>query len=139
MNDVPTFIGQCYCGALRYSVTAKPVFKAQCHCRECQYFSGGGPNYFMLLPEDSFDWTSGTPVEFRHPMPENPVTRSFCGTCGTHISTHLPAGGNMVLKVGTLDDPSLYGGPHAAIHAADKQPFHLFPEGASVFDKLPPR
>lgn len=139
MSDTPSFSGHCYCGALSYSATAKPVFKAQCHCRECQYFSGGGPNYFMLLPEKSFEWRTGTPAQFTHPAPDNPVTRSFCGTCGTHICTHLPYGENLVLKVGTLDDPSLYGGPKAVIHAADKQPFHLFPDSTPVFDNLPPR
>ena len=139
MSDIPTFTGHCYCGALAYSATTKPVFKAQCHCRECQYFSGGGPNYFMLIPEDSFEWTCGAPVQFSHPDVTSAVTRSFCGTCGTHISTHLPVGGSMVLKVGTLDDPALYGGPKAAIHTADAQPFHLFPDGAPTFEKLPPR
>lgn len=139
MSEIPTFTGRCYCGALAYAATAKPVFKAQCHCRPCQYFSGGGPNYFMLLAEDAFEWTAGTPVRFAHPEVDTPVTRSFCGTCGTHISTHLPSGGNMVLKVGTLDDPKTYGGPVAAIHTAEKQPFHLLPDGAPTFEKLPPR
>ena len=139
MADTPLFTGGCYCGALRYAARGKPVFKAQCHCRPCQYFSGGGPNYFMLLPTAGFEWTAGTPQRFAHPDLETPVTRCFCQTCGTHILTELPHGDNLVIKVGTLDDPAAYKAPSAAIHAAGKQPFHLFPEGAPVFDTLPPR
>ena len=43
-----TFEGGCYCGQVRYVAERKPQLKAQCHCRECQYISGGAPNMFLL-------------------------------------------------------------------------------------------
>jgi hypothetical protein len=36
--------GGCYCGAVRYRADGTPLMKAQCHCRECQYITGGSPN-----------------------------------------------------------------------------------------------
>jgi hypothetical protein len=45
----------------------------------------------------------------------------------------------VVLKVGTLDDPSLYGAPQMAIYTLDKQAFHHIPEGIPVFERLPKR
>jgi hypothetical protein len=33
---------------VRYVAEGKPRLKAQCHCRECQYISGGAPNMFLL-------------------------------------------------------------------------------------------
>jgi hypothetical protein len=42
-------------------------------------------------------------------------------------------------KVGTLDDPSLYGDPPMAIYTVDRQPFHLIPEGVPTFERVPPR
>lgn len=137
MSDPSSFQGRCYCGAVQYTATGDPMFKAQCHCRECQYITGGGPNYFMVLPANALHWTKGEPAAFARPDLETPVTRRFCGTCGTHLITELPDGERLVLKIGTLDDPSLYGGPKAAIFTVDQQPFHLIPENLPVFERRP--
>jgi hypothetical protein len=48
------FEGGCYCGKIRYAAEGKPRLKAQCHCRECQYISGGAPNMFMLMAPQDF-------------------------------------------------------------------------------------
>jgi hypothetical protein len=47
--------------------------------------------------------------------------------------------GVVVIKVGTLDDPTLFGGPQMAIYTVDKQPFHHVPEGMPSFERLPQR
>lgn len=130
--------GGCYCGALRYAVSAAPVLSAQCHCRACQHISGGGPNYYMLVQPEAFAWTAGTPSQYTRPDKENAVTRDFCATCGTHVLTHRPGLRQPVLKAGTLDDPALYGTPRFAIYCEEKAPFHVIPEGLPAFDTLPP-
>lgn len=130
--------GGCYCGALRYKAEGKPMLKAQCHCRECQYITGGAPNLFMLMPPEGFAYTKGEPKRFTRTDIENAVTREFCAACGTHILTRRQDMPQIVLKIGTLDDPAAgYGGPKIAIYAVDKQPFHLIAEGVPVFDRLP--
>jgi hypothetical protein len=45
----------------------------------------------------------------------------------------------LVLKVGTLDDRGLYGGPKLAIYTVDKQAFHQIPDGMPAFERLPQR
>ena len=45
----------------------------------------------------------------------------------------------IVLKVGTLDNPSLFDGPQMAIYTIDKQAFHQIPEGLPAFERLPQR
>ena len=45
----------------------------------------------------------------------------------------------MILKVGTLDDPSLFGAPQMAIYTLAMQPFHMIPEGLPAFEREPPR
>lgn len=134
-----TLTGGCYCGAIRYESIGPVRLRAQCHCRACQHIAGGGPNYFMLVRPEGFRFLSGQPQEFTRPDLPAAVTRAFCGTCGTHLTTRRPGLEEIVLKVGTLDDPARFDAPAIAIFAEDKQPFHLFPEGAPVFDQLPPR
>ncbi|MBL8543190.1 MAG: GFA family protein [Hyphomonadaceae bacterium] len=131
--------GGCYCGAVRYEAEGEPSFRAQCHCRECQYITGGGPNFFLMMPAQGFRYTKGEPKAFARSDIANAYTREFCGTCGTHLVTRradLPA---VVIKVGTLDDPKLFEGPQMAIYTIDKQPFHVLPEGLPAFERLPGR
>ena len=51
------------------------------------------------------------------------MTREFCPDCGTHLATR-PQRPVIVVKVGTLDDPKLFGSAQMAIYTIDKQPFH---------------
>src|SRR5271163_4592341 len=114
--------GGCYCGQVRYVAEGDPMLRAQCHCRECQYISGGSPNMFVLMPPDGFSYIKGMPKQFTRSDIEGAVTREFCAECGTHMVT-LPSHPVVVVKVGTLDDPSLFGAPQMAIYTVDKQPF----------------
>ncbi len=129
--------GGCYCGKLRYAAEGRPILKAQCHCRECQYISGGGPNLFMLMPPEGFVYTKGAPKQFTRTDIENAVTREFCAECGTHILTRRPGLAQLVLKIGTLDDPASVYTPKMAIFTKDRQPYHLIAEGVTAFDRLP--
>jgi hypothetical protein len=131
-----TLTGGCYCGALRYEAEGEPIMRAQCHCRECQYITGGGPNFFVGMPIPGFRYVKGAPATFKRGDIANPVTREFCATCGTHVVTR-PAFPLLVLKAGTLDDPKQFGMPQSAIYMCDAQPFHSVPEGVRQFDKLP--
>ena len=63
------------------------LFSGQCHCRECQYISGGHPNVVMGMPESGFSYTKGTAKPFQPKDLATPVTREFCPDCGTHLLT----------------------------------------------------
>jgi len=132
-----TLTGHCYCGALAYEVSGDPFFAGQCHCRECQYLTGGGPNYTIGFPDAGFKYTSGTPKVFRRTDLETPVAREFCGDCGTPILSRAPtAPGMVLLKVGSLDDPKQFT-PAMAIYTVDRQPFHMIPDDMPSFERLP--
>ncbi len=129
--------GGCYCGALRYEAEGAPLMKAQCHCRECSTLTGGSPNVFVAMPVDGFSYTKGTPASFTRSDIPNPVTREFCGVCGTPIMTRTGSFPAAIIKLGSLDDPEAAGGPDIAIFTIDKRSYHHIPKGMPSFERLP--
>ena len=129
--------GGCYCGEIRYEAIGEVQASIQCHCRECQYITGGNPNVIMILPIDGFKFVRGKPQEFKRSDLEKAVTRLFCGECGTAIGTRSPMRPeSIILKVGTFDDPSIFN-PEIAIFTSDKQEFHHIGDNLKCFDKRP--
>ena len=85
-----------------------------------------------------FTYTRGAGKPFRRKDLANPVTREFCAECGTHLLTRAPGlRGVVLIKVGTLDDPSVFGGPQLAIYTSEKQSFHHVPPGIPAFERFP--
>ena len=129
--------GGCYCGSLRYEANGDVEASIQCHCRECQYITGGNPNAIMIMPLNGFEFVKGIPKTFKRKDIENAVTRLFCENCGTGIGTKNPNRPNsIILKVGTLDDPSIFK-PDIAIFTIDKQKFHYIENGLKSFERRP--
>ena len=138
MREDMEYKGGCYCGKVRYQATGDPLLQGQCHCRECQYISGGAANMLLALPADGFSYSEGNAKEFRRSDLESPVTREFCANCGTHLLSRAPGlPGAVIIKVGTLDDPSQFAGPQVAIFLEDAQPFQVVPDGVATFDRTP--
>ena len=130
--------GCCYCKSVKYEINGDVKF-AQCHCRECQYISGGHPNAILLTQESNVTFTSKKFLkEFTRHDIEKPVTRLFCSKCGTSIGVNKnPFRPNVIIiKVGTLDDPSIFK-PDIAIFTIDKQKFHHIEDGLKSFERRP--
>ena len=129
--------GGCYCGSLRYESVGDIEASIQCHCRECQYITGGNPNVIMIMPLSGFEFVKGIPKTFKRKDIEKAVTRLFCENCGTGIGTKNPNRPNsIILKVGTFDDPSIFK-PDIAIFTIDKQKFHYIENGLKSFERRP--
>lgn len=130
--------GGCYCGKVRYEAEGEPIMRALCHCRECQYISGGGANVALAMPMSGFRYTSGEPKDFERSDLESPVKRQFCPDCGTSLASLPPVLPDVIiLKVGTLDDPSVFGAPDMAMYCIEKQDFHYLPDGMPQFERFP--
>lgn len=129
--------GGCYCGEVRYKAVGEASMRAQCHCRECQYISGGSPVLILAMPAEGFTLSKGETQGFTRSDIESPVTREFCPRCGTHLLSRVPGMPLVLIKVGSLDDPSVFEGPEVAFYTIDQQPFHLIADGVARFERLP--
>lgn len=132
------FSGRCYCGNIQYRASGEPALKVQCHCRECQYLSGGSANVTIGMPAAGFTYTQGAPKQFARSDLAHPVTREFCPDCGTQILSKAPHAlpDVMLIKVGTMDDPAQFR-PDLAIFTVDQQSFHHVPDGMPAFERMP--
>ena len=92
----------------------------------------------MLMVPSALTWTGAQPATFTHAGMPKPITRSFCDRCRTRIVTRRQDHTALVLKVGTLDDPSGLK-PTAAICFDEAQPFHTVAKGIPTYKGSPRR
>lgn len=133
-----TLTGGCHCEALRFEIEGDVRMRALCLCRTCQKVSGGAGNLFIGLMADDFRYTRGEPRRFAKTA--DAPAREFCGECGVHVASRSPkAPAGLIVKVGALDDPAFFEGPQMVFWAEEKHGFHLVPDSAKVFARLPGR
>jgi hypothetical protein len=101
--------GGCLCGAVRYTLDEVPAMVAICHCRHCQRQSGSAFSVVGAIPEASYHQSGETRTYRDSADSGQPLDRHFCATCGSPIISvagSLP--GIVIVKAGTLDDPSAW-------------------------------
>lgn len=131
------FTGGCRCGQVRYTCTAEPMFTGHCHCRDCQYASGGAYSTIVGVPSVAVNLSGALSGHTVDTDSGNQVTRRFCPTCGSPILSELSANPAMtVLKAASLDDPSWLQ-PAMHIWTVSGQPWAETSPSAPKFDKNP--
>ena len=125
--------GGCLCGAIRYRVSGAPVTSGICHCRTCRMISSAPMLPFVTFRFDQFELMRGQPVDF-HSSP--PVTRSFCGRCGTPL-TYCDNGHADEIDVMTcsLDNPEAFPPSHH-IWVSHKLSWVRLTDGLAVHDTV---
>lgn len=100
--------GGCYCGSIRYEVSALPHAITICHCRDCQRLTGTAFSMPMPVARDAFSVTRGRTKSWeRRADSGNLSIQHFCGDCGTRLYTEPASMPQVVtLRAGTLDDTS---------------------------------
>ncbi len=78
-----TLEGGCFCGAIRYRLTGRPHGSMVCHCATCRRLFAAPVVARLSVPAASFELMQGAPATF---STSAPVTRWFCGRCGTHVA-----------------------------------------------------
>jgi hypothetical protein len=106
--DLPLH-GGCFCGAVRYEISAAPYGQANCHCRACQHATGGAYAPVLLVPAAGFRVAGPLRHHVVLGASGNRVARAFCERCGTTLYAHTTRVETMrpVYAV-TLDRPEIF-------------------------------
>lgn len=119
-----TFDGSCFCGAVRYRLTSRPMFVNCCHCRDCQKQTGGAFAINALIETDRIELVSGRPKPWRMAAESGrPHDIYRCPECASALWSDY--GGRPALRfvrVATLDDPAALP-PDAHIFTRSKLPW----------------
>lgn len=102
--------GGCFCGAVRYRATQRPLGSMICHCRSCRGIAGSPVVAWLTFVHDRFAFTRGEPAVFQS---SKGVRRRFCSDCGTPLtyeSTKSPE--EIDVTTCSLDEPEAFAPTH---------------------------
>jgi hypothetical protein len=119
-----SFKGGCACGAIQYVCTSKPIGAFNCHCRDCQRFTGSAFISGMLVPASEFELTRGEPTFYtRRGDSGFEIGRGFCAVCGSPVMARLSRMPDMIaIPAASLDDPSWHK-PSVDMFTSSAQPW----------------
>jgi hypothetical protein len=99
--------GGCNCGAVRYSIEGAPLAVVACHCTRCRRQSGSVYSVNLVVMASAVT-VAGPLATYEDTQTSSgvPVSRQFCGTCGSPIRSIIGANPDIVaIKAGTADEP----------------------------------
>ncbi|NNF40242.1 MAG: GFA family protein [Woeseiaceae bacterium] len=127
MNE-PTRHGHCFCGRIRFVITAAETFSCLCYCASCQRAAGAPCVGWATYGRDAFVITGGA---LRLHLSSPGVTRGHCPDCGTTITyENAQRPGDIDVTLNSLDEPGRPA-PRAHIWTEDK------PAWFTIADALP--
>lgn len=111
MSHGDVYRGQCFCGAVQFTVSGKPAGMGYCHCASCRRWSAGPVNAFTLWNPDALQITRGADVIGTYNKTPHSY-RKWCTTCGGHLFTAHPGLGLVDIYAAVIDDFPFEAGVH---------------------------
>ena len=133
------FSGGCACGAIRYEISAEPVFTNHCQCRDCQQTSGAGHGSYLTFPSRKAVKLTGKATHWDKVADSGNVkTRGFCPSCGTPVYLTFAAMPELfTIHAASLDDPTRFKPQVVTYRVRGYDWDHVNPT-LPAFDKMPP-
>lgn len=133
-----TISGNCLCGAVTYSLSEPPLHVAQCHCTDCQKYSGTGHATNAAFAAQAFTVTGPLTTYTSRADSGKEISRSFCKVCGSPICSVVEAlPGMIVVPAGSMQDPSLVT-PQLAFFTSRAPKWDKAMDGIPAFPEMPP-
>jgi hypothetical protein len=85
-HGVIVITGGCYCGKIRYTITAEPRAQANCHCENCRRAAGAQAVAWITVNRSDFRFERGKPHRYKT---DTGAFRTFCQLCGTSLTYEI--------------------------------------------------
>ena len=104
------FTGGCACGAVRYEISAEPIFMNDCQCRDCQHASGTGHGSYLTFAGRKAMTLTGKATHWDMVGDSGNVkTKGFCPACGSPVYLAYPERPDLItIHAASLDEPGRF-------------------------------
>jgi hypothetical protein len=127
--------GSCLCGKIQIQIPDSFDYVGNCHCSECQKFSGSafasaaGINFADLKITQGEEF-----VTYYHKTEETDL--AFCSNCGSSLFSKKPKTHKANIRLGILDDaPAQH--PTFHIYVGSEAPWYEITDDLTQFDESP--
>ncbi|NOK02862.1 MULTISPECIES: GFA family protein [Myxococcus] len=125
--------GGCFCGAVRYEVSAPLTAVTYCHCSKCRKWHGHVGAY-AAVDRDGFRLTEAHGLKWHTVSPT--VRRGFCVECGSSVLFDEAPSAKMSICAGTLESPTGIR-EKAHIYLGSKGDYYDITPGLVEYDTFP--
>jgi hypothetical protein len=126
-----TLAGQCFCGAVHYTVPDEFLYAAICHCSNCRRTTGSAFKPFAGIEHGKLIVTEGWDNLMIYG--DDGGNDTHCRACGSLLYSVVRAGAFVHVAMGTLiDDPAIR--PTHHIFVGSKAPWFAITDGLPQYD-----
>jgi hypothetical protein len=136
-QEAAEHVGGCGCGAVRYRMSANPMFVHCCHCHWCQRETGTAFALNALIEADRVTMLQGEPEPVMTPSNSGKGQKIWrCPECRVALWSNYAGMGDLVnfVRVGTLDQADRLP-PEIHIFTSSKQPWVVIPAEHAAVDE----
>jgi len=136
-EELASLEGGCTCGAIRYRLTASPLFVHCCHCRWCQRETGSAFALNAMIEASEVELLQGNPVQVVIPSNSGKGQKmTRCPECQITVWSNYGGAGDVLhfVRVGTLDHPDSIP-PDIHIFTESKQPWVVLDDEVPVMPR----
>jgi hypothetical protein len=126
--------GQCFCGAVHYTVADKFLYAANCHCSRCRLVTGSAFKPFGGIERAKLMLSKGADLLLIIGEPDGHDAR--CSKCGSLLYSVVRNGEYVHVAYGSLVDPPTLA-PAEHIYVGSKAPWDIIADDLPQYEELP--
>ena len=128
--------GGCLCGAVQFSVNDDFKTFYQCHCKQCQQFTGSAFASNILTTPENIEWLKGERDITAYEHPAREFSKSFCAVCGSGLPFVIKTRTSLIVPAGSLNElPDLH--PQSNIFRSEEACWLMPGLGAKDYSGFP--